>query len=207
MTELFEIQQLLKAPKNQWNDHGKYKYRSCEDILDAVKPLLKKLNCVLTITDEIKNIGDSNYCISTVTLKNASEGATVSVNGFAKEAEQQKGMQAAQLSGSTSSYARKYALNGLFLIDDNKDDDTRDLSSPDNSQGKPPVEPTRKTTPSKKQTPKVTPVLVKMAQDLFGKIKMPSKDVCDWIKNVGSRDYNDITIGIAQIQDVIKAQG
>ena len=117
---LHEIQQKLKAPKNQYNSFGKYNYRSCEDILEAVKPLLPE-GYVILLSDRMVNIGQHNYIEATATLQN-SESST-EVTAYAKEAESQKGMNDSQLTGSTSSYARKYALNGLLLIDDTKDSD------------------------------------------------------------------------------------
>jgi len=119
MKILTEIQQKLKAPKNQFNSFGKYNYRSCEDILEAVKPLLN--GATLTISDEIINVGDRYYVKATATLKHGEEWETVTA--FAREEENKKGMDASQITGSASSYARKYALNGLFLIDDTKDAD------------------------------------------------------------------------------------
>ena len=123
---LTEIQKKLKAPKNQRNSFGNYNYRSCEDILEAVKPLLKDL--ALIITDEIVNIGDRFYVKATVKLFNT-EGE-INVFGFARESLTKKGMDESQITGASSSYARKYALNGMFLIDDTKDADTMDNSEP-----------------------------------------------------------------------------
>ncbi len=121
MKELIEIQNELKAPKNQNNTFGKYKYRSAEDILEAVKPLLKKYNCHLTISDEMVVLGERYYVKATATL--AKEGESISTTAYAREEEDRKGFDSSQLTGSTSSYARKYALNGLFCIDDTKDSD------------------------------------------------------------------------------------
>ena len=116
------IQSSLKAPKGQTNKFGGYKYRSCEDILESVKPHLKKHGLVLTITDDIIEVGGRVYVQATATVHN-DEGHSVSTTGFAREEENKKGMDAAQITGSASSYARKYALNGLFCIDDTKDSD------------------------------------------------------------------------------------
>ena len=124
MKILNKIQKELKAPKNQFNAFGKYKYRSCEDILEAVKPLLE--DATLTINDEMVVIGERYYIKATVTLKQGEE--EVSTTAYARESEEKKGMDSAQITGATSSYARKYALNGLFLIDDTKDADTMDNS-------------------------------------------------------------------------------
>lgn len=125
MKELVMIQQELKAPKGQYNSFGKYKYRSCEDILEAVKPLLAEQACTLVISDEIMLIGERFYVKATATLTN-SEGVRVVATAFAREQESKSGMDSSQLTGATSSYARKYALNGLFCIDDTKDADTMD---------------------------------------------------------------------------------
>lgn len=122
MKELMNIQQELKAPKNNFNQFGKYKYRSAEGILEAVKPLLGKYGCTLIITDEVQFIGARYYIKATVTLKNG-QGGVVSVSALAREEETKKGMDASQITGTASSYARKYALNGLFAIDDTKDAD------------------------------------------------------------------------------------
>ena len=122
MKELVKIQNELKAPKNQRNTFGNYNYRSAEDILEAVKPILSKVGCYLTISDDIVAIGDRVYVKATATLTNA-EGQTICTTALAREEESKKGMDAAQITGSASSYARKYALNGLFCIDDTKDPD------------------------------------------------------------------------------------
>ena len=119
MKLLNEIQKNLKAPKGQYNNFGKYSYRSCEDILEAVKPLLGET--VLLITDEIVQIGDRYYIKATVTLKD--DVGEISVSAFARESLTKKGMDESQITGAASSYARKYALNGLFCIDDTKDAD------------------------------------------------------------------------------------
>ena len=119
------IQQGLKAPKGQYNSFGKYKYRSCEDILEAVKPLLADQGCILTLNDDIDFIEGRYYVRATATITNL-DGRSVSVSALAREQESKAGMDASQLTGSTSSYARKYALNGLFCIDDTKDADTMD---------------------------------------------------------------------------------
>ena len=123
MKELINIQKNLKAPKGQLNKFGNYKYRSCEDILEALKPLLYENKCVLTINDDIVSVGNRVYVKATVILKNES-GEEISTNAFAREEETKKGLDSSQITGSTSSYARKYALNGMFCIDDTKDSDT-----------------------------------------------------------------------------------
>jgi hypothetical protein len=125
--KLQAIQSELKAPKNQRNNFGNYNYRSCEDILEAVKPLLKVHGLTLVISDEVVNIGAHNYVKATATL---SDGADkIEATAYAREAEAKKGMDDSQITGATSSYARKYALNGLFAIDDTKDADSQDNRS------------------------------------------------------------------------------
>jgi hypothetical protein len=117
------IQSELKAPKGQYNSFGKYSYRSCEDILEAVKPLLAKYNARMTINDEVVLIGDRFYIKATAYLASNDDDKTISVSAYAREAQDKKGMDEAQITGAASSYARKYALAGLFLLDDNKDPD------------------------------------------------------------------------------------
>ena len=123
MKELIQIQSRLKAPKKNKNTFGGYNYRSCEDILEAVKPLCHDLNCWINICDEIVEVGGRIYVKATAMICN-SEGQTATATAFAREEETKKGMDAAQITGSASSYARKYALNGLLAIDDTKDADT-----------------------------------------------------------------------------------
>ena len=122
--KLTTIQLELKAPKSKRNNFGNYNYRSCEDILEAVKPLLAANMCSLTLDDDVLCIGDRVYVKATATLTDHAEGATISTHAFAREAETKKGMDESQITGTASSYARKYALNGLFAIDDTKDADT-----------------------------------------------------------------------------------
>lgn len=120
MKELIQIQSELKAPKNQFNSFGKYKYRSCEDILEAVKPLLLKHGCTLTISDKVMGCNNFTYVEACATISNGDEFVHVTSQAGISD---RKGMDIAQSFGSSSSYARKYALNGLFLIDDTKDAD------------------------------------------------------------------------------------
>ena len=133
MEKLIKIQSELKAPKNQFNKFGGYNYRSQEDILEALKPLLKKHECLLTVTDEMEAVEGRVYVKATATITDGEKG--VQVTAYAREASTKKGMDEAQITGSASSYARKYALNGLFLIDDTKDADAT------NDHGKPEAKP------------------------------------------------------------------
>lgn len=123
MKELISIQSELKAPKTQFNKFGGYKYRKAEDILEAVKPLLAKQKCTLIITDDIVLVGNRIYVKATATIKNE-KGESETSTGWAREEETKKGMDGSQITGASSSYARKYALNGLLAIDDNADSDT-----------------------------------------------------------------------------------
>lgn len=134
--KLTAIQSELKAPKGQYNNFGKYKYRSCEDILESVKPLLLKNGCSLILSDDVVQIGDRYYIRATAKLSSGDE--CISNTAWAREDEQKKGMDGSQITGTASSYARKYALNGLFCIDDTKDADTNEFQSreiPENNPG------------------------------------------------------------------------
>ena len=122
ITKVSEIQTKLKAPKNRKNTFGNYNYRSCEDILEAVKPLCREVGIILTLKDEPIDVNGWHYVKATATLTDGKD--SISTSASAREAETKKGMDDSQISGTASSYARKYALNGLFLIDDTKDADT-----------------------------------------------------------------------------------
>ena len=124
MSKLLTIQQKLNAPKNLRNNFGGYNYRSCESILEAVKPLLAETKTVLVISDEVVGVGERNYIKAIASLYDTETGDLIHwVSALARESDSKKGMDDSQLTGATSSYARKYALNGLFAIDDNKDAD------------------------------------------------------------------------------------
>ena len=125
MSVIVEIQEKLKAPKGQWNDFSKYNYRSAEDIVDAVKPLLHEKGLHLILSDEMVNLGDRFYVKAIATVKEGDKEID-RATGYAREQETKKGMDEAQITGAASSYARKYALNGLFAIDDGKDADSVD---------------------------------------------------------------------------------
>ena len=129
---LIYIQSNLKAPKSQYNSFGKYKYRKAEDILEALKPHLKATNCFLTITDEIVSVGDRIYVRAIATIIRAN-GEHIETAAYAREADTKSGMDAAQVTGAASSYARKYALNGLFCIDDTADPDVTNTHNSDDA--------------------------------------------------------------------------
>lgn len=146
--KLCSVQSELKAPKSQFNNFGKYKYRNQEDILEALKPLLAKHELSLTIHDEVFEIQERVYIKAIVTLFDF-EGQSITVSAQAREEDSKKGMDASQVSGATSSYARKYALNGMFLIDDTKDADSTQ-GDPKTSASKPSPKPAvGKTMPTK----------------------------------------------------------
>lgn len=144
--KLSNIQQELKAPKNQYNNFGGYAYRSCEDILEAVKPLLKKYNCTLQLEDYLENIGERYYIRAIAKLVDTEKPYVeddeicaincITNSAYAREEENKKGMDGSQITGASSSYARKYALNGLFLIDDVKDSDTTNTGKQEDASTK-----------------------------------------------------------------------
>lgn len=130
--KLVKIQAELKAPKGQRNNFGNYNYRSCEDVLSAIKPLLEKEGLVIILTDEIVNVESRFYVKAVAKITNGKE--EISTKGFAREEENKKGMDGSQITGASSSYARKYALNGLFAIDDAKDSDTTNTGATSTAQ-------------------------------------------------------------------------
>jgi hypothetical protein len=147
--KLANVQAALKAPKGQRNTFGNYNYRSCEDIVEAVKPLLKENGLLLNLTDDLVLVGDRYYIKATAMVYDIENGGCHGVTAFAREEESKKGMDGSQVTGASSSYARKYALNGLFAIDDTKDSDAT------NTHGKDAPKETKPET--KKDGPKMTP--------------------------------------------------
>ena len=129
--KLTEVQNELKAPKSKYNSFGKYNYRSCEDILEAVKPILKAKRLAMTVKDDVFNIGDRFYIMATVTVFDCESEEKVTTTAYAREDADKKGMDGSQITGSSSSYARKYALNGMFAIDDTKDADSWNTNDKD----------------------------------------------------------------------------
>ena len=125
--KLAAIQKELKAPKSQYNSFAKYNYRSCEDILEAVKPLCIKNNATLILNDTVREISGRFYVVATATLADQESDGVVEADAYAREPQDKKGMDDSQITGMASSYARKYALNGLFCIDDTKDADTDEV--------------------------------------------------------------------------------
>ena len=201
MKELINIQSELKAPKSQYNSFGKYQYRNAEDILEAVKPLLKKNNCHLTITDEIILIGDRYYVKSTAEITNGTE--VVMTSALAREEESKKGMDSAQLTGATSSYARKYALNGLFCIDDTKDSDYNNQGEKGEKEA-PKQVPTATPAPTKevKQAPNIPPITEEIKTEIAQ--AQTSDDINKlWKKYVGLRANPDFKPLLTKRNDAI----
>ena len=182
---LLTIQSELKAPKGQYNSFGKYKYRSCEDILEAVKPILKKHGATLVLSDEIKNIGDRYYIEARAILSKDGE-VIMTTTALAREPQEKKGMDESQITGTASSYARKYALNGMFLIDDTKDDDTDEqriereerqkaqeqpkaITSPPQRKNEPPKADVKPESEMTKPTDKIEPVHVTAVRERIKK--------------------------------------
>lgn len=160
LKKLVIIQSKLKAPKGQYNSFGKYNYRSCEDILENARPLANENNCVIVINDDIKEVAGRYYVEATATLFDAESGEEISTKALAREADIKKGMDESQITGASSSYARKYALSALFALDDTKDADTMDNREP-----------------AKKQVSKpATDEKTKHLTNVFGKMKKHNAD-------------------------------
>ena len=155
--QLIEVQKELKAPKGQYNSFSKFKYRSAEDVLEAVKPINVKLGLLLTLSDEPILIGDWHYIKATATITNGEDVHAVAA--YARESQVKKGMDDSQITGTASSYARKYALNGLYLIDDTKDADTDEYQSQSNGNKSEPTK--RRTNPEPVASEQVGNIKVK----------------------------------------------
>ena len=140
--KLLAVQSELKAPKSQYNEFGKYRYRNAEDILEAVKPLCAKYKAVVYISDQLAPVGERYYVMAMAEFVDVEKSDAIKVTAFAREEESKKGMDGSQVTGASSSYARKYALNGLFAIDDTKDSDTTNTG--DNDTAKPAKKPAPK---------------------------------------------------------------
>ena len=160
--KLANVQSALKAPKSQYNSFGKYHYRSCEDIVESVKPLLKENGLVLTMSDEIEMVANRIYVKATVEVVDTADGTSISVSAYAREEESKKGMDGSQVTGTSSSYARKYALNGLFAIDDKKEADAT------NNHGKeePKKEDAKKAEPKKEKKVDYRSLLIARLKEL-----------------------------------------
>ena len=182
LEKLQTIQTTLKAPKNLWNSFGKYKYRNAESIQEALKPLLDDTRTALTIEDEIVPVGHRFYVKATCRLYDLDTDEQVIITAYAREAEEKAGMDPAQITGAASSYARKYALNGMFLLDDTKDPDTDELK----------IEADAKAEKQKKQPDPKSSVGEEMKKELIQltfKAGVETKTICE---QAGVKDLKDI---------------
>lgn len=187
--KLLKIQIELKAPKGQYNSFGKYKYRSCEDILEAVKPLLQENKCTLTIKDDMEQIGDRYYIKATAILADTEADNTIITNtAYAREEESKKGMDGSQITGTASSYARKYALNGLFLIDDTKDADTNEFKE-------------------QQESPKINKVMEEALRQLIKNEDVSNEFVISVLQRYNYKKLADIDIfNLKEIENTIKSK-
>lgn len=191
--KLSAIQVELKAPKSNYNSFGKYNYRSCEDILEGVKPLLDKYRVALTLNDEIVLIGDRFYVKATATLYDGEQ--SLSATAYAREGNEQRGMSEAQLTGSTSSYARKYALNGLFSIDDVRDDDSTNTHGASSNSSKAP------STVSEKQIKRLVAIAIKKGYNAEQLSGMVYKKYQKATNNLTKEEYDVIVAGLEKLAD------
>lgn len=214
--KLVEIQANLKAPKNQFNKFGGYHYRSAEDIVDAVKPLLYERGLFQTITDEVVNIGDRYYVKATVSISDGQDSITV--DAYAREIEDKKGAEPSQITGATSSYARKYAMNGLFAIDDNKDSDATNThdkgskgSNPNKTQNLKQATQETKSEPEDELTDQKSRTAYTVALGEFqgletqGQIKQQGKKIMDKARKNGLKegDENKLRQEINQLMETL----
>jgi hypothetical protein len=174
--KLLDVQAQLKAPKSQYNSFGKYSYRNCEDILEAVKPICKKVKACVWLSDTLEKVGDRYYIKATATFVDVESGEKLTAEAYAREEETKKGMDGSQVTGASSSYARKYALNGLFDIDDTKDSDTTNTHGKEKPEEAPKPEETPKEQKPKEKTPR---------ERLIAKLKEMGINATDYAKEKG----------------------
>ena len=186
--KLMLVQSKLKAPKNQYNSFGKYSYRSCEDILEGLKPLLNEVEAIITLNDEVVNIGERFYIKAIATFIDIATGEKVEVSALAREYETKKGMDLAQVTGSVSSYARKYALNGLFAIDDTKDSDSTNKHDKDKSSNV-----TNLNTENKWTNAKLTDSQIKRLYAIAYKKGIAADKVKEQVLKKFNKDVKDLT--------------
>ena len=185
--KLMNIQKELKAPKGQYNSFGKYKYRSCEDILESVKPLLEKYKVTIILSDKLEQIGERYYIRAKAILIDTESDNSIENTAYAREEETKKGMDGSQITGTSSSYARKYALNGLLLIDDTKDADTDEFAK-ENNKGKTKEEPKEK---------KITPGQLKVLSKLYtgdNLVKLLELNKIDKLEDMSMEKANEIIL-------------
>lgn len=193
LKKLFDIQQELKVPKNQRNTFGNYNFRNCEDIMEASKPICAKHNCLLTCTDELIQIGERYYVKAIATLFDIDSEESINTSACAREEEIKKGMDASQITGASSSYARKYALNGLLQLDDNKDADTNEYKKQQEDK-----QTNKKPTPKKVDKPveMIDANQIKVIHTLFTKIEKSESQVFKNFTNDKAKEnvYNQYKI-------------
>jgi len=193
--KLLAVQAELKAPKGQYNSFGKYKYRSCEDILEAVKPILKAHGASITISDELVQIGNRIYVKATARFWDVDDGGYVNNTAFAREPDTKKGMDESQITGTASSYARKYALNGLLLIDDTKDADTDENRNEREGRAKK-QEHKKQDAPAEDRTGQAAyPPIEKMVDDVkahMAKNKTANDYITGMMQKTGARDVSEL---------------
>ena len=185
--KLMNIQKELKAPKSQYNSFGKYKYRSCEDILESVKPLLEKYKVTIILTDKLEQIGERYYIRAMAILFDTESDNSIENTAYAREEETKKGMDGSQITSTSSSYARKYALNGLLLIDDTKDADTDEFAK-ENNKGKTKEEPKEK---------KITAGQLKVLSKLYtgdNLVKLLELNKIDKLEDMSMEKANEIIL-------------
>ena len=185
--KLMNIQKELKTPKSQYNSFGKYKYRSCEDILESVKPLLEKYKVTIILTDKLEQIGERYYIRAMAILFDTESDNSIENTAYAREEETKKGMDGSQITGTSSSYARKYALNGLLLIDDTKDADTDEFTK-ENNKGKTKEEPKEK---------KITEGQLKVLSKLYtgdNLVKLLELNKIDKLEDMSMEKANEIIL-------------
>lgn len=205
--KLNKVQAELVAPKNQYNSFGKYKYRSCEDIIEGVKPLLEKYGLVLVIGDDIVKIEERYYVKATVKVVDTESKDEIETHAFAREEEVKKGMDSSQVTGATSSYARKYALNGLFAIDDTKDADTDEHKKQTDKPQTQPQQPNKPTQQKPHQTE-----IQKLISEIDSLAKTKSIDdeakakVVELIKKVNNGKTNYKLITDVKVAKELKTQ-
>ena len=197
--KLIEVQNKLKVPKSQYNNFGKYNYRNAEDILEAVKPILENAGATIFIKDSIELIGDRFYVKATVSFVDIESGNVIETSALARESEEKKGMDSAQVTGATSSYARKYALNGLLLIDDTKDNDHDSMHQTDNKEHK--KEENKPNYDNKEKEEVIQKIVAKIGNDSERK-----KKIIDMMKQKYDKTYSDFKYyKLDQLQAVLKA--
>jgi len=200
--KLMQIQSKLKAPKNQYNSFGKYKYRNCEDILEALKPILLEYNCTLIINDKIEKIDSRFYVAAEVKLICCDTQKEISSQAFAREEENKKGMDGSQVTGASSSYARKYALNGMFLIDDTKDSDYNPTKEPKKEDVNEHVKDNKIFNISDKQACLLKAEIKKRGKEAVIKMKeLLYNDHLDKIEEIQIKDFNSILSEIKKLPE------